>query len=245
MNMTSDDERKATSLVITSFLHLLPLDNDMPDAPFCFWLSLFKPTWGNMKKPERKVTEKIRRNQMKFLYSRLFSLIPPHLISKGGDQVSDRVDRTIEYIQSLKSSLEMSQIRKEQLLSTKKRSHENTNSNKSKSIDIQIHEMSPDLDYSSEVALANFSSSGHSTFHVRHKKIETEEMSQRLMILLQGYSNVKELGNDQGFSNELELGNDYASSCDQFESNLNIWDFDFQSNVWGWELEGLPMSITS
>ncbi|CAI9275440.1 unnamed protein product [Lactuca saligna] len=222
---------------------------------------------GNMKKPERKVTEKIRRNQMKFLYSRLFSLIPLHLISKGGDQVSDRVDRTIEYIQSLKSSLEMSQIRKEQLSSTKKRSYESTNSNKSKSIDIQIHEMSPDLDvvlitglntqsdfydvvrlldqYSSEVALANFSSSGHSTFHVRHKKIETEEMSQRLMILLQGYSNVKESGNDQGFSNELELGNDYASSCDQFESNLNIWDFDFQSNVWGWELEGLPMSITS
>ncbi|KAL7610988.1 uncharacterized protein LOC111891843 [Lactuca sativa] len=222
---------------------------------------------GNMKKPERKVTEKIRRNQMKFLYSRLFSLIPPHLISKGGDQVSDRVDRTIEYIQSLKSSLEMSQIRKEQLSSTKKRSHESTNSNKYKSIDIQIHEMSPDLDvvlitglttqsdfydvvrlldqYSSEVALANFSSSGHSTFHIRHKKIETEEMSQRLMILLQGYSNVKELENDQGFSNELELGNDYASSCDQLESNLNIWDFDFQSNVWGWELEGLPMSITS
>lgn len=65
------------------------------------------------------------------------------------------------------------------------------------------------------------------------------------MILLQGYSNVKELENDQGFSNELELGNDYASSCDQLESNLNIWDFDFQSNVWGWELEGLPMSITS
>lgn len=107
--------------------------------------------------------------------------------------MSDRVDRTIEYIQSLKSSLEMSQIRKEQLSSTKKRSHESTNSNKYKSIDIQIHEMSPDLDvvlitglttqsdfydvvrlldqYSSEVALANFSSSGHSTFHIRHKKV--------------------------------------------------------------------------
>ncbi|KAL7609433.1 hypothetical protein Lser_V15G11040 [Lactuca serriola] len=42
--MMSDDERKATSLVITSFLHLLPLDNDMPDASFFFWLSLFKPT---------------------------------------------------------------------------------------------------------------------------------------------------------------------------------------------------------
>ncbi|KAL4569916.1 hypothetical protein LXL04_025563 [Taraxacum kok-saghyz] len=212
-----------------------------------------------MKKPERKVTEKIRRNQMKFLYSRLFSLVPPHLISKGGDQVSDRVDRTIEYIQSLKSSLEMSEIRKEELSSRKKRSHENTKNNIP--IDIHIHEMSPDVDAvvitglksqsdfydvvrlldrcSSEVALANFSSYGHSTFHVRHKKIKTEEMSQRLMILLQGSSNTE------------EPGNDFASSSDQLESNLNVldfdvqsnvWDFDFQSNVWGWELEGLPMS---
>ncbi|KAI3497890.1 hypothetical protein L1887_33500 [Cichorium endivia] len=72
----------------------------------------------------------------------------------------------------------------------KKRSRENTTSNKS--IDIQIHEMSPDLDvvlitglktnsefydvvqllnqYSSEIILANFSSYAHSTFHACHKK---------------------------------------------------------------------------
>ncbi|KAI3502105.1 hypothetical protein L1887_30136 [Cichorium endivia] len=206
-----------------------------------------------MKKPERKVAEKIRRNQMKFLYSRLFSLIPPHFI-KGSDQVSDRVDRAIEYIQSLKSSVEMSENRKEQLLSSmKKRSRENTTSDKS--IDIQIHEMSPDLDvvlitglktnsefydvvrllnqYSSEIALANFSSCGHSTFHVRHKQIGAGEMSHRLRILLEGSSNIK------------ELGEDIALSLDQLDSNLSVWDFDFQSNVWGWELEALPMTITS
>ncbi|KAI3728656.1 hypothetical protein L6452_17295 [Arctium lappa] len=216
-----------------------------------------------MKKPERKITEKNRRNNMKFLYSHLFSLIPPHLISKGGDQVTDRVDTAIHYIQTLKASLEMNKNKKEHLLS-KKRSYQHTKTNIS--LDIQIQEMSPDLDavlitglknhsdfchviqlldqYSTEVALANFSSSGHSIFHLRHKKIEAEEIAKRIKILIEGSSYMKELELELGLELELELGNDNIDGSSS-SSNISIWDFDFQSNKWGWELEMLPMSILS
>ncbi|GKD96173.1 transcription factor bHLH162-like protein, partial [Tanacetum coccineum] len=35
-----------------------------------------------LQKPERKVIEKNRRNEMKFLYSQLLSLLPDHVTSK-------------------------------------------------------------------------------------------------------------------------------------------------------------------
>lgn len=107
--------------------------------------------------------------------------------------MSDRVDTTIEYIQSLKSNLELSKNRKEKLLSRKRSNDEDTTINVCKSLDIQIYEISHDVDailvtgmtdYSSfchvvqlldkcstELTLANFSSYGHSTFHIRHKKV--------------------------------------------------------------------------
>ncbi|KVH95867.1 transcription factor bHLH162-like [Cynara cardunculus var. scolymus] len=216
-----------------------------------------------MKKPERKITEKNRRNNMNFLYSHLFSLIPPHLISKGGAQVSDRVDRAIDYIQTLKDSLEMNKKKKEQLLS-KKRSFQHTKTNiVRQSLDVQIQEMSPDLDavlvtglknhsdfcdvvqllerYSTEVALANFSSSGHSIFHLRHKKMEADEMSKRIKNLIEGSSKMKEL------ELELELGNDDIdiNGSSSSSSNISKWDFDIQSTLWEWELEMLPMNMLS
>ncbi|GJR65749.1 achaete-scute transcription factor-related protein [Tanacetum coccineum] len=101
---------------------------------------------SDLKKPERKIIEKNRRNQMKSLYSNLFSLIPPNIFSKEGD-VSDRVDRAIEYIQMSKTNLDMFKNRKEKL-SSRKRSHEHTKliNNVCKPVDIQIHEMSHDID---------------------------------------------------------------------------------------------------
>ncbi|KAL8201502.1 hypothetical protein R6Q57_012841 [Mikania cordata] len=196
-------------------------------------------------KPERKVIEKNRRNQMKFLYNRLYSLVPPNFISKGC-QVSDRVDRTIDYIQTLKYNLEICSKKKEKLLS-EKRSHEQTLINNvcCESLDIQIHQISHDLDavmvtglknyssfcdvirllnrYCDAVTLTNFSSNGHSTFHIRQKQIEAEDVCKRVKNLAAGNSNMKELCDD-------------APICNEVDSDISVWDFDIQSSVWGCEL---------
>ncbi|KAI7749812.1 hypothetical protein M8C21_011766 [Ambrosia artemisiifolia] len=204
-----------------------------------------------LQKLERKVIEKNRRNQMKFLYSRLYSLVPPHFISKGCG-ASDRVDRTIEYIQSLKDNVEVNKKKKEKLLSQKRlRDNTKINSNMSyESLDIQIHEIGYQLDavlvtglnnyssfcdvvqllgrYSDEVTLANFSSNGHSTFHIRQKKIEADDVCKRLKNLGDGYSSSIK---------ELPLNDASLSFCNELvEPDLSIWDFDFQSSVWGCDL---------
>ncbi|KAJ0914491.1 putative transcription factor bHLH family [Helianthus annuus] len=191
-----------------------------------------------LEKPERKIIEKNRRNQMKFLYSRLFSLIPPHGTSKGGDQVANQVDRAINYIQTLKTNLEVNKNKKDRLLLllSKKRSHEDTEMINSVSIplDIQIHEMTHDHDavlvtglktystfcnvvqfldqYSTEVTLANFSNSGHSTFHICQKKIDADDICKRLK---DSVENMKEFGDTThaSFRNEVDL-------------DLSVWDFD-------------------
>nr|GEY45474.1 achaete-scute transcription factor-related protein [Tanacetum cinerariifolium] len=235
---------------------------------------------SDLKKPERKIIEKNRRNQMKSLYSNLFSLIPPSIFSKNGD-VSDRVDRAIEYIQMSKTNLDMLKNKKEKL-SSRKRSHEHTKliKNVCKPVDIQIHEMSHDIDavlvtglenhssfcdvvwlldqYSAEVTLVIFSSNGHSTFHIRQKKIEAQDICKSLKSLLEGSINVKELEHNHAFfcvpktlpqsgrDTRFESGHieelqmnlqkelNSLSSCNELEydSNLSIWDLDFQSNVW-------------
>ncbi|PWA56300.1 achaete-scute transcription factor-related protein [Artemisia annua] len=220
---------------------------------------------------------------MKSFYSNLFSLIPPNVFSKEGD-VSDRVDRAIEYIQMSKTHLDMLKNKKEKLSASRKRSHEHTKmiNYVCKQVDVQIHEMSHDIDavlvtgfenhssfcdvlwllnrYSAEVTLAMFSSNGYSTFHIRKKKIEAQDICKRLMSLLEGSLNVKELENNHalfcvpvtlpqpaGWDTRMESGpqrieeshinlqNELNSlSCNELEydSNLSIWDLDFQSNVW-------------
>ncbi|KAK1437983.1 hypothetical protein QVD17_03784 [Tagetes erecta] len=207
---------------------------------------------SRLQKLERKVIEKNRRNQMKFLYSHLYSLVPPNFKFKGThNRVSDRVDTTIDYIKTLENNLEMSKNKKEKLLSIKKSNEHmtKTNNNCCKSLDIQVHEISHDLDavmvtglnsysifcdvvrllsrYSAEVTHANFSSTGHSTFHVRQKKIEADEICKRLKNVGEGYTNtnMKELSDAFDFCNEV-INQDL----------LSVWDFDIQSNVWGWEL---------
>ncbi|PWA77102.1 achaete-scute transcription factor-related protein [Artemisia annua] len=240
-----------------------------------------KCSTSRLKKPERKIIERNRRNQMKFLYSNLFSLIPLNLFSKDGD-VSDRVDRAIEYIQMSKTKLDLLKNKREKL-SSRKRSHEHTKmiNNVCKPVDIQIHEISHDIDavmvtgldnhssfcdvvcllnrYSAEVTQANFSSYGHSTFHIRKKKVEGQDICKRLKSLLEGSLNVKELENNHALfsvpvtlpqpgldtgiesgpqrheESQINLQKELSSqSCNELEydSNLSIWDLDFQSNVW-------------
>ncbi|GJY00524.1 achaete-scute transcription factor-related protein [Tanacetum coccineum] len=171
-------------------------------------------------------------------------------ILNGG--VSDQVDRTIKYIQMLKTNLEIIKNKNEKL-SSRKRLIEHTEmiKNACKPIDIQIHEMSHDVDvvlviglkdytsfcdvvlllvqYTTEVTHANFSSSGHSIFHIRQKKVEVLGFN----ILGWGSRNesrpqeIEELetclqkdGNSVTYFNELD-----------YESSLSIWDYDFQSNA--------------
>ncbi|KAL8208125.1 hypothetical protein R6Q57_007537 [Mikania cordata] len=222
-------------------------------------MSEVKKSAMTLKKQERKIIEKNRRNQMKFLYTRLFSLVPPdHIASKGGDHVADRVDKTIDYIQILKTNLEMYKNKKDKLLK-ERRSHQHSKTTKSscESLDIQILQMTHDLDavlvtrlekhlsfckvvkfldqYSTEVTLASFSGSGHSTFHIRQKKIEAEEICKKLKNLIE---NMKET------EDNIKTN---ASFCNGVvDSDINIWDFDIQTDVFGgWELEMLPIDAMS
>nr|GEV87351.1 transcription factor bHLH162-like [Tanacetum cinerariifolium] len=170
-----------------------------------------------LHKPERKIIEKNRRNEMKFLYSQLLSLLPDHVTSKGCSQMSDRVNNAIQYIHILKVNLAKSKDKKEALLN-RKRLHAYTSSESqvistSQSLNIQIHDISPDVDvvlitglkdhsiycdilrfldeYSTEVVHANFCAGGPSTFHVHHKKIEITEMYWRLHELFVRSSNTR------------------------------------------------------
>ncbi|GKA48672.1 achaete-scute transcription factor-related protein [Tanacetum coccineum] len=193
-----------------------------------------------LKKPERKIIEKNRRIKMKFLFSRLFSLIPPNYLSKRGD-TSDRVDSAIEYIQALKTNLDMIKNKKDKL--SRLKSHSN------------FRDVIWFLDQcTTEVTLANFSCSGYSIFHISQKKVGAEVICKRVKSLLEGSLNVKELENNYAFfctpetlsqprwggtesqPREIEeLHMNFhkelssVSSCNEldYESNISIWDFDF------------------
>ncbi|KAL5560650.1 hypothetical protein UlMin_036861 [Ulmus minor] len=100
-------------------------------------------------KIERRIVEKNRRNQMKILYSNLFSLLPnPN--SKAAASVltlPDQIDETINYIKSLETKLNKCKEKKKSL-SGRKRSYNCTNSSTIDSINgslkppqIETHEM--------------------------------------------------------------------------------------------------------
>nr|GEW78951.1 achaete-scute transcription factor-related protein [Tanacetum cinerariifolium] len=138
-------------------------------------------------------------------------------VPEGG--VSDQVDRAMEYIQMLKTNLEIIKNKKEKL-SSKKRLNEHTKmiNNECKPIDIQIHDMSHDVDvvlitglndytsfcdvvlllaqYTNEVTHANFSSSELSIFYIRQKKVEAQDIYKRLRSLLEGTINMRDLMNN-------------------------------------------------
>ncbi|XP_035842745.1 transcription factor bHLH162-like [Helianthus annuus] len=180
--------------------------------------------------PERKVIERNRRNNMKILYSQLFSLVPDRFKSEGNMEISERINETINYIESLKANIEK--------MKDKKKSHA---ASASQSLGIQIHEMSPDVDVvmitglknhsifcdiirvlnqcSAEVRQANFSVSGLCTFHVHGKKIEVTDIYRRLNGLLTG-------------SSKIEEPNIHVQSCLEEEGNLDLWDFEICSDVW-------------
>ncbi|KAG5618341.1 hypothetical protein H5410_018165 [Solanum commersonii] len=66
-------------------------------------------------KLDRKTREKNRRIHMKYLYSKLFSLIPPHL-SKEVLTQQDHVDQAITFIEELKERVEVLKRRKDEVV---------------------------------------------------------------------------------------------------------------------------------
>lgn len=112
--------------------------------------------------------------------------------------MSDRLNEAIRYIETLKENLEKTKNKKEKLYSNNRLLHESTGrdgASTSQSFDIQIHEISSDIDvvlifglktyscycdiirtidqYSTAVGYASFSTSGPSTFHVHQKKVSS------------------------------------------------------------------------
>ncbi|KAK6795296.1 hypothetical protein RDI58_008749 [Solanum bulbocastanum] len=76
------------------------------------------------EKVERKTQEKIRRIQMKYLTSKLFSLIPPHHQQSTKELLTkqDKIDEAITYIEQLKERIEVLKRRKEEVVDDSKKS---------------------------------------------------------------------------------------------------------------------------
>ncbi|KAK7324711.1 hypothetical protein VNO77_28497 [Canavalia gladiata] len=70
-------------------------------------------------KIERKIVEKNRRNQMKNLYSTLYSVLPNHN-SKDAKAVPDQIDEAIDYIKNLETKVKREKEKRESLKERKK-----------------------------------------------------------------------------------------------------------------------------
>ncbi|XP_059664664.1 transcription factor bHLH162-like isoform X2 [Cornus florida] len=140
---------------------------------------------------DRKLIEKNRRNQMKSLYSELYSLLPNHT-SKEAPALPDQIDEAVKYIKMLQQKLEKSKNMKENSLGSKRSYTCTTNEMNAyntslKSPLIEIHQMGPALhvvlisglsnqfifyevirmvhEEGAEVVNASFSMIGESTFN--------------------------------------------------------------------------------
>ncbi|KAL2331690.1 hypothetical protein Fmac_019271 [Flemingia macrophylla] len=71
-----------------------------------------QPPQPSSNKVERKIVEKNRRNQMKNLFSQLYSLLPNQEVMSVGDQI----DEAIKYIKILEARVKMMQEKKERLM---------------------------------------------------------------------------------------------------------------------------------
>ncbi|KAL3848845.1 hypothetical protein ACJIZ3_010727 [Penstemon smallii] len=194
---------------------------------------------------ERKVLEKNRRNRLKVLYYSLISLLPNHT-SKEELPLPDQMDEAAEYIKALKMKLDKMKEKKESLLPTNNSyswiTTENQATNK-KSLLVEVHEMGPNMyvilanglkDYSTfqgiisllhqhgfEIANAIFSLNGNSSIQVFQDKDGKSQME------FGGASISPE------WLKELICGNTSCSGV--VESQFNLWDFGFETNLWNFD----------
>ncbi|CAL5403696.1 unnamed protein product [Camellia sinensis] len=158
-------------------------------------------TSSSTPKIERRIIEKNRRNHMKSLYSKLYSLLPNHDPSKEAVPQTDRLEEAKKYIKSLQMRLEKYKEKKETLLG-RKRSHSCITDFKRalKSPQIEIREMGPVVNVvlisgqedkfffheiirliheeGAEVVNASFSVIGKSIHHVVHAKVSIRKICQ-------------------------------------------------------------------
>ncbi|CAK9149492.1 unnamed protein product [Ilex paraguariensis] len=196
-------------------------------------------------KTARKIIEKNRRNNMKNLYSKLFSLLP-NPASMEALPLPDQIDETVNYIKSMQTMVEKSKEKKDNLLGSK-RSHTcmiSETKPSSKSPYIEIHEIGPALDEvlicgldnhsvfyeiirvlheeGAEILYANFSVSGNSIIHIVREKIgesRAATISERLKEIVNGTNG-------------------------QVESQLEVWDFEIQYDAWEFQIpEVIPIGI--
>ncbi|XP_073279348.1 transcription factor bHLH162-like [Primulina huaijiensis] len=208
---------------------------------------------GSAPKIERKVIEKNRRSRLKILYSELFSLLPSNQASRESLALPDQIDEAVKYIEAVKSKLQIMRQKKESLSRANFRTPESiltTDQYQPTSTPlVEVQDMGPNMDvilangladYSmflaiihnllrkdgAEVANANFSVRGSSSIHVLHDKVEKSKSS---------YGGETSTGRLKG----LICG---SSSSEVAESQLNVWDYGIESNIWDLVIQEVPFS---
>ncbi|KAK6157160.1 hypothetical protein DH2020_011408 [Rehmannia glutinosa] len=188
---------------------------------------------------ERKIIEKNRRNRMKSLYSNLISLLPNNTSKLEGLPLPDQIDEAVEYIKSLKMKLE--NIRQKKSLLPRKRLNSCINEATKKWTPlVEVQHMGPNID----VILAN-GLHDYSKFHdivtlLYHHGVEISSAS----FSRDGNSIIQVGESKLGFGGatvtrklkELVCG---TSKSEAFEPGLNLWDYDIESNIWGFEMHGV------
>ncbi|KAI6705158.1 hypothetical protein NL676_008120 [Syzygium grande] len=133
-------------------------------------------------RPDRKTTERNRRNQMKALLSKLHSLVPPQSPRESTLSQPDQLGQAANYIKNLQVKVEKMREQKERLLEIEKinKSMKNGQMIGFKSSEIRIQK--PE---GADIVNASFSNVGDAMLHTIHAKVEDgdssdERVSQRL-----------------------------------------------------------------
>ncbi|XP_045800724.1 transcription factor bHLH162-like [Trifolium pratense] len=190
-------------------------------------------------KVERKIVEKIRRNHMKNLFSKLNSLLPKYN-HKETLPLPDQVDEAINYIKILETNVKLVKEKKEGLMENK-RSHSDCSSSSEakrniKSPKIEIHEMGSSLqiiitcgvddqfifceiirilhEENLVVITANSSVAGDSIFHIVNAEIPQS-------LLQFGATKVSE-----------RLKRFVNGSGSGIETEPQLWDFEIGTRSW-------------
>ncbi|KAE8686869.1 Basic helix-loop-helix DNA-binding superfamily protein, putative isoform 3 [Hibiscus syriacus] len=200
-------------------------------------------------KVERKIIEKNRRNQMKNLQSKLYSLIPRR-DSKELLSLPEQIDEAVNYIKSLKTRLNEHKEKKEGLIG-RKRYYKGANDTNTTAIETTINLKSPELkinefgsamevvlttgtdsqfmfydmiyilnQHGAEVLNASFSAVGNTVFHVVHAEVGAFVAAEIIKKKV----------------NKLVHGSGYVD--DQLQQEL--WSFEVHPEMWDLNYEIYP-----
>ncbi|KAF7850526.1 hypothetical protein BT93_L5411 [Corymbia citriodora subsp. variegata] len=191
-----------------------------------------------LRRTERKIIEKNRRNRMKELYSVLNSLLPSQPSNQEAKSLPDQIDEAIRYIKRLETAVKEAKDRKENLMGKKRPRSSISNTLAaitSPQIEIRVGDSSMEVILTSglhdqfifseilrmlheekvEVLNVNFSVIGNSVYHSVHAKIGESGLgaatiSKRLKTFVNGS----------------------ASDGGHEEFHPNLWDYGLSPNLW-------------